>query len=40
MFLATVPPAGEEPWLFHLQVIGGAAVFVLLGGVLFLRGRR
>jgi hypothetical protein len=41
MFIATVPPAGtEEPWLFRGKVIGGAAAFVLLGGVLFLRGRR
>src|SRR5918994_499239 len=41
MFIATVPPAGtEEPWLFRLKVIGGAGAFVLLGGVLFLRGRR
>jgi amino acid transporter len=41
MFIATVPPAGtEEPWLFRVKVIGGAAAFVLLGGVLFFRGRR
>ncbi|HEY7505456.1 MAG TPA: APC family permease [Gemmatimonadales bacterium] len=41
MFIATVPPAGtEEPWMFRLKVIGGAAAFVVLGGVLFLRGRR
>jgi glutamate:GABA antiporter len=41
MFIATVPPAGtEEPWLFRLKVIGGAATFVVLGGVLYLRGRR
>jgi amino acid transporter len=41
MFIATVPPGGtEEPWLFRLKVIGGAAGFVLLGGVLYLRGRR
>jgi glutamate:GABA antiporter len=41
MFIATVPPAGtEEPWLFRLKVIGGAAGFVVLGGVLYLRGRR
>ena len=35
---ATARP--EEPWLFRVKVIGGAAAFVLLGGVLFLRGRR
>jgi glutamate:GABA antiporter len=41
MVIATVPPAGtEEPWLFRLKVIGGASAFVLLGGALYLRGRR
>jgi glutamate:GABA antiporter len=41
MVIATVPPAGtEEPWLFRLKVIGGAGAFVLMGGVLYLRGRR
>jgi amino acid transporter len=40
MFVATVPPSGTEGWLFRLKVIGGAAGFVLLGGVVFLRGRR
>jgi amino acid transporter len=41
MLIATVPPAGtEEPWLFRLKVIGGAGAFVLLGGALYLRGRR
>ena len=41
MFIATVPPGGtEEPWLFRLKVIGGAAGFILLGGVLYLRRRR
>jgi amino acid transporter len=41
MLIATVPPSGtEQPWLFRLKVIGGAGAFVLLGGVLYLRGRR
>jgi amino acid transporter len=41
MFIATVPPAGtEEPWLFRVKVIGGAAMCILLGGVVYLRGRR
>lgn len=41
MFIATVPPGGtEDPWLFRLKVIGGAAGCVLLGGVLFFRARR
>jgi len=40
MFIATVPPAGtEDPWMFRLKVIGGAAAFVVLGGMLYLRGR-
>jgi glutamate:GABA antiporter len=41
MVIATVPPSGtEEPWLFRLKVIGGAGAFVLMGGALYLRGRR
>jgi amino acid transporter len=41
MFIATVPPGGtEDPWLFRLKVIGGAAGCVLLGGVLYFRARR
>jgi amino acid transporter len=41
MGIATVPPGGiEAPWLFRLKVIGGAAAVVLLGGVVYLRGRR
>ena len=41
MFIATVPPGGtEEPWLFRVKVIGGAAACVLLGGVVYFRGRR
>jgi hypothetical protein len=41
MLVATIPPSDTaEPWLFRLKVIGGAALFVLLGGVVFWRGRR
>jgi amino acid transporter len=41
MLVATVPPADTaDPWIFRLKVIGGAGVFVLLGGLLYLRGRR
>jgi amino acid transporter len=41
MGIATVPPGGtEEPWLFRLKVIGGAGAVVLLGGLVYLRGRR
>jgi glutamate:GABA antiporter len=41
MLIATVPPGGtEDPWLFRLKVIGGAGAFVVLGGILYSRGRR
>jgi glutamate:GABA antiporter len=41
MVIATVPPSGTaEPWLFRLKVIGGAGFFVLLGLLIYSRGRR
>ncbi len=41
MLIATVPPADTaEPWLFRLKVIGGAGFFVVLGGLIYWRGRR
>jgi glutamate:GABA antiporter len=41
MVIATVPPADTvEPWLFRLKVIGGAGFCVLLGGLIYWRGRR
>ena len=41
MLIATVPPSDTaEPWLFRLKVIGGAGFFVLLGLLIFWRGRR
>jgi glutamate:GABA antiporter len=41
MVVATIPPTDTaEPWLFRLKVIGGAALFVSLGGVVYWRGRR
>jgi amino acid transporter len=41
MLVATIPPSDTaEPWLFRLKVIGGAALFVILGGVVYWRGRR
>jgi amino acid transporter len=41
MVVATVPPSGTtDPWLFRLKVIGGAGFFVLLGGLIYWRGRR
>ena len=41
MFIATVPPSGTtEPWLFRLKVIGGAGFFVVVGLLIFWRGRR
>jgi glutamate:GABA antiporter len=41
MVVATIPPGDTtDPWLFRLKVIGGAALFVILGGVVYWRGRR
>ncbi len=41
MIVASIPPSDTaEPWLFRLKVIGGAALFVLIGGVVYWRGRR
>ena len=39
--LATIPPSGTaDPWVFRLKVIGGAAFFVVLGLLIYWRGRR
>jgi amino acid transporter len=41
MVVATIPPADTaDPWLFRTKVIGGAALFVILGGLVYWRGRR
>jgi hypothetical protein len=41
MLVATIPPTDTaDPWLFRLKVIGGAGFFILLGGVVYWRGRR
>ncbi len=41
MLVASIPPSDTaDPWLFRLKVIGGAGLFVLLGGVIYWRGRR
>ena len=41
MIVATIPPADTpDPWVFRAKVIGGAGLFVLLGGVLYWRARR
>jgi amino acid transporter len=40
MVVATVPPADTDPGLFRLKVIGGAAFFVILGLLIYWRGRR
>jgi amino acid transporter len=41
MVVATIPPGDTaQPWLFRLKVIGGAALFVIVGGVVYWRGRR
>jgi glutamate:GABA antiporter len=40
MIVASIPPSDTaQPWLFRLKVIGGAALFVLLGGVVYWRAR-
>jgi glutamate:GABA antiporter len=41
MVIATVPPGDTaEPWVFRAKVIGGALLFILLGGLIYWRGRR
>jgi glutamate:GABA antiporter len=41
MLVATVPPSGTgDPWIFRLKVIGGAGMFVLLGALVYWRGKR
>jgi amino acid transporter len=41
MLVATIPPSDTpDPWVFRFKVIGGAALFVFLGGIVFWRGRR
>jgi amino acid transporter len=41
MILAGIPPeGGEQATLFLLKVLGGAGAFLVLGGVLYWRGRR
>ena len=41
MIVATIPPSDTaQPWLFRLKVMGGATLFVLIGGVVYWRGRR
>jgi glutamate:GABA antiporter len=41
MVVATIPPSDTaEPWLFRLKVIGGAGLFVLIGGVVYWQGRK
>ncbi|MBO0721860.1 MAG: amino acid permease, partial [Blastocatellia bacterium] len=38
--VATIPPdASTIPWLFRLKVIGGAASFILIGGLIYLRAK-
>src|SRR5215211_8645387 len=37
MTVATVPPSDTSPLVFRLKVIGGAALFVALGGVVYWR---
>jgi glutamate:GABA antiporter len=41
MLVATIPPSDTaDSGIFRLKVIGGAALFVFLGGVVYWRGRR
>jgi len=41
MLIATVPPSGTtDPWVFRLKVIGGAGFCVVLGLVIYWRGRK
>jgi glutamate:GABA antiporter len=41
MIIATIPPSGTtDPWLFRLKVIGGAGFCILLGLVIYWRGRK
>jgi amino acid transporter len=41
MILAAIPPPGTtDPWVFEIKVVGGAAFFILFGGVFYLRGRK
>jgi glutamate:GABA antiporter len=41
MLVATIPPTDTaDPWIFRLKVIGGAALFVILGGAVYWRGHR
>ncbi|MCI0339198.1 MAG: APC family permease [Acidobacteria bacterium] len=40
MIVATIPPAASTtPWLFRIKVIGGAAGFVLIGGLIYWRAK-
>jgi amino acid transporter len=40
MIVASIPPSDTaQPWLFRVKVIGGAALFVVLGGVVYWRAR-
>jgi hypothetical protein len=41
MILAMIPPPGTtDPWVFEIKVVGGAAFFILFGGVFYFRGRK
>jgi amino acid transporter len=40
MGIATIPPSDTDPWVFRAKVIGGAAIFVAIGGLIYWRGRR
>ena len=40
MIVSMIPPPGTaDPWVFEAKVAGGAAAFILLGGILYWRAR-
>jgi amino acid transporter len=39
MTVATIPPSDTEPWAFRIKVIGGATLFIGLGGLVYWRAR-
>ena len=41
MIVAMIPPAdGTNALLFEAKVVGGAAMFVAIGGIIYRRGQR
>jgi amino acid transporter len=40
IFLALIPPEGSDPVIFEAKILGGCAVLLAVGWVLYLMGRR